>query len=106
MLGALRRNLMRYPSLAVAPFIGSLIAILAFPKSAEAAQYQVGPGRAFATLQSVAPKLAPGDVVEVDGGVTYPGDIKFGKSGTAAAKITLIGKRSASGARPRIAGGT
>lgn len=97
---------MRYPSLAVAPFIGSLIAILAFPKTSEAAQYQVGPGRTFATLQAVAPRLAPGDVVEVDGGVTYPGDIKFGKSGTAAAKITLVGKRSSSGARPRIAGGT
>ena len=97
---------MRYPSIVVAPFIGGLIAVLTFPKSAEAAHYQVGPGRAFATLQSVAPKLAPGDVVEVDGGVTYPGDIKFGKSGTAAAKITLIGKRSASGARPRLAGGT
>jgi MYXO-CTERM domain-containing protein len=106
MLGALRRNLMRYASLVVAPFIGSLIAILAFPKTAEAAQYQVGPGKAFATLQSVAPKLAPGDVVEVDGGVTYPGDIKFASSGTAAAKITLIGKRSASGARPVLAGGT
>lgn len=97
---------MRYASLVVAPFIGSLIAILAFPKTAEAAQYQVGPGKAFATLQAVAPKLAPGDVVEVDGGATYPGDITFTRSGTAAAKITIIGKRSASGARPVLSGGT
>jgi hypothetical protein len=97
---------MRYPSFVVAPFIGSLIAILAFPKSAEAAHYQVGPGKAFATLQAVAPKLAPGDVVEVDGGNTYPGDITFSQSGTAAAKITLVGVRTAGGKRPVLAGGT
>jgi len=97
---------MRYPSFVVVPFVGSLITILAFPKSAEAAQYQVGPGKAFSTLQEVAPKLAPGDVVEVDGGVTYPGDITFKKSGTAAAKITLVGKRDASGKRPVLTGGT
>ncbi len=97
---------MRYPSFVVVPFVSSLITILAFPKSAEAAQYQVGPGKAFSTLQEVAPRLAPGDVVEVDGGFTYPGDITFKKSGTAAAKITLIGKRDASGKRPVLTGGT
>lgn len=97
---------MRYPSFVVVPFIGSLITILAFPKSAEAAHYQVGPGKAFSTLQEVAPRLAPGDVVEVDGGFTYPGDITFKKSGTAAAKITLVGKRNASGKRPVLTGGT
>jgi hypothetical protein len=85
---------------------GSLIAILAFAESAEAATYQVGPGKAFATLQQVAPKLAPGDVVEVDGGSTYPGDLTLTESGTAAAKITLVGKRSASGRRPVLSGGT
>ena len=97
---------MRYPLFAVAPFVGSLIAILAFSESAEAAHYQVGPGKQFATLQAVAPKLAPGDVVEVDGGATYPGDITFTRSGTAAAKITLVGKRSADGKRPVLSGGT
>ncbi len=97
---------MRYPLLAVLPLAGSLIAILAFSESAEAAHYQVGPGRAFATLQEVAPKLAPGDVVEVDGGTTYPGDLTLTQSGTAAAKITLVGKRSAGGKRPVIVGGT
>lgn len=97
---------MRYPSLAVVPFVSSLIAILAFSKTAEAAHYEVGPGKAFASLQEVAPKLAPGDVVEVEGGVTYPGDLNFTESGTAAAKITLVGKRSAGGARPVLSGGT
>ena len=102
----MRKTLTQYPLLVVAPFIGSLIAILAFSESAEAANYQVGPGKQFASLQEVAPKLAPGDVVEVDGGATYPGDLTFTASGTAAAKITLVGKRSASGARPVLSGGT
>ena len=97
---------MRYPSFAVVPFIGSLIAILAFSESAEAAHYEVGPGKAFASLQDVAPKLLPGDVVEVEGGNTYPGDITLTQSGTAAARITLVGKLSASGKRPVLAGGT
>ena len=97
---------MRYPSFFVAPFVTSLIAILAFSESAEAAHYEVGPGKAFASLQAVAPKLLPGDVVEVDGGATYPGDITFTQSGTAAAKITLVGRRSASGKRPVLSGGT
>ena len=96
---------MRYPSFFVAPFAGSLIAILAFSEPAEAAHYEVGPGKAFASLQDVAPKLAPGDVVEVDGGTTYPGDITFTQSGTAAEKITLVGKRSAGGKRPVLSGG-
>ncbi len=97
---------MRYPSFVVVPFVGSLIAILAFSESAEAAHYEVGPGKAFASLQDVAPRLAPGDVVEVEGGATYPGDLTFTQSGTAASKITLVGRRSASGERPVLSGGT
>ncbi len=67
--------------------------------------YQVGPGRPYTTLQQVAPLLGPGDRVEVDGGVTYPGDLVFTQAGTAAQPITVVGLR-AGGQRPLIAGGT
>ena len=46
-------------------------------RTASAATYQVGPGRTYTKLQDVAPLLAPGDLVEVDGGATYPGDVIF-----------------------------
>lgn len=49
--------------------------------------------------------LAPGDVVEVDGGATYAGDLTFTKSGAIGKKITIRGIRK-SGVRPVLAGGT
>jgi hypothetical protein len=70
------------------------------------ALYRVGPGRAYADLQSVAPKLRPGDVVEVYAkGSPYAGGVVFRQAGTDAAKITVRGVR-VNGARPAIAGGT
>ncbi len=66
--------------------------------------YAVGPGRRFPDLQSVARVLAPGDRVEVDGGVTYPGDVVFREPGTRDAPITIVGLR-AGDRRPVIAGG-
>lgn len=83
-----------------------LFAVVAcFGGSAYATTYQVGPGRAFTTLQGVAPMLAPGDVVEVDGNATYPGGVVFTQPGTSANKITIRGIRI-NGARPIISGGT
>lgn len=68
--------------------------------------YQVGPGKAYADLQAVAPLLAAGDVVEVYGkAVAYPGGVVLGKSGTATAKITVRGIR-VNGARPILSGGS
>jgi hypothetical protein len=64
----------------------------------------VGPGRAFADLQAVAPLLRPGDRVEVDGGVTYPGGLILREAGTREAPITVIGRR-AGGRRPVLSGG-
>src|SRR3982751_306821 len=85
--------------------IFTLIIMVCFAGSAYAATYQVGPTRPFANLQGVAPILAPGDVVEVDGNVTYPGDLIFTKPGTDASKITIRGIR-VNGVRPIISGGT
>ena len=59
----------------------------------------MGPTREYKTLQDVAEKLEPGDVVEVDGDATYPGDVKFTKSGTAEKPITIRGIR-VNGKRP------
>lgn len=66
--------------------------------------YQVGPSRQHTTLQSVAPALAPGDVVEVDGGAVYPGDVRLIVSGAPDAPIIVRGV-PAGGARPVIEGG-
>src|ERR1051325_4528602 len=67
--------------------------------------YQVGPGRPYATLQAVAGLLKPGDVVQVDGGATYAGGVRFTKSGSASNKIKLVGV-AVKGKRPVLSGGT
>ncbi|HEX4339980.1 MAG TPA: DNRLRE domain-containing protein [Polyangiaceae bacterium] len=67
--------------------------------------YQVGPGKQYASLQAVASLLKPGDVVEVAGGTTYTGGLRFTNAGTPSAKITIRGI-SVNGARPKISGGT
>lgn len=68
------------------------------------AVYQVGPARSHVNLQSVAHLLDPGDVVEVDGGVTYPGDVRFTRAGSEAEPIIIRGIRQ-NGERPVISGG-
>ncbi|MEP0772742.1 MAG: hypothetical protein HRF46_00040, partial [Acidobacteriota bacterium] len=80
-----------------------LLGVAATPASA--AVFQVGPGRTYTTLQQVAPLLNPGDLVEVDGNATYPGDIVFTRPGTAAQPITVRGIR-VNGQRPLLSGGT
>lgn len=77
---------------------------ISLPAAASAATHQVGPTRTYKDLGAVAGIVAPGDVVEVDGGATYPA-VRFTRSGTAAAKITIRGVK-AGGARPIISGGT
>ncbi|WP_437333442.1 right-handed parallel beta-helix repeat-containing protein [Sorangium sp. So ce394] len=67
--------------------------------------FLVGPTRTYKTLNDVASLLKPGDIVEVDGNVTYPGNIRITRGGTASAKITIRGKR-VSGKRPILKGGT
>ncbi|HSU41644.1 MAG TPA: hypothetical protein VLJ38_18830, partial [Polyangiaceae bacterium] len=67
--------------------------------------YEVGPGKAYASLQAVASLLKAGDTVKVYGGATYAGGIRFTKSGTATSKITVLGMR-VNGVRPVLSGGT
>jgi hypothetical protein len=67
--------------------------------------YQVGPGKPYASLQAVASLLNPGDVVEVYGGATYAGGVRFTRAGTTASKITIRGV-PVNGVRPKISGGT
>ncbi len=56
-----------------------------------AATYTVGPTRSLKSLNSIADRLRAGDVVLVDGGVRYSGQITFRNSGTAANPITIRG---------------
>jgi hypothetical protein len=72
---------------------------------AHGATYQVGPGRTYTSLQQVVGLLDPGDVVEVDGNVTYPGGVTFTRAGSAAQPITIRGMR-VDGNRPVLSGGT
>lgn len=82
----------------------TILFILVFPWQLHAALFQVGPQRTYQTLQEVAVLLNPGDVVEVDGDHTYPGDIVFNRSGSALEKIHIRGIR-VNGKRPVISGG-
>jgi hypothetical protein len=52
--------------------IMTLFLVACCASSAYSITYQVGPTRTYTTLQAVAPLLNPGDLVEVDGNVTYP----------------------------------
>lgn len=84
--------------------IAAATALLA-ASPALAATYRVGPGKPYASLDDVAPLLAPGDVVEVQGGATYAGNVAFDNPGTAAKKITIRGVQ-VGGRRPVLQGGS
>lgn len=60
---------------------------------ARAETYQVGPGQPYATIQETLELLTPGDVVEVQGDATYPGDLWFRPEhgGSADAPVTVRG---------------
>ncbi|WP_437781453.1 right-handed parallel beta-helix repeat-containing protein [Sorangium sp. So ce1097] len=86
----------------VASGVGLSALLAASPASA--ATYEVGRGKPYSSLAEVAPRLAAGDVVEVQGDATYPGDVFFRKSGTESQKITIRGVR-VNGRRPVLSGG-
>ena len=88
---------MHFPRLPLHLLLASLLTA-----SGLAATYRVGPGRTYATLISVSSRLRAGDVVEVDGDVTYAGQITFRNHGTAAAQITIRGLAT-NGNRPVLA---
>ena len=73
--------------------IATLFLISVCGSTAFAVTYQVGPTRTFTKLQDVAPLLNPGDIAEVDGNATYPGDLIFTRPGTDVNKITIRGIR-------------
>jgi hypothetical protein len=68
------------------------------------ATYRVEPGTQYSSLGAIAPLLQPGDVVEVVGGTTYTGGVKFEKNGTAEKKIVIRGVLK-DNKRPVISGG-
>jgi hypothetical protein len=78
-------------------------------EAAHADTFQVGPGRTWTALQPLfdAVDLEPGDVVEVDGNVTYPGGVilRDTDSGAPGNPVTLRGVR-VNGQRPILLGGT
>lgn len=86
----------------------SLCAFVSLPLSA-AQLYRVGLTRPQQTLNALfaAVDLGPGDVVEVDGGVTYAGNIVVpaADGGSAAAPVTIRGVR-VNAQRPLLSGGT
>jgi hypothetical protein len=90
------------------PFFAPLLLLsilFTFTGPLRADTFNVGPGRAYTDLQSVASRLNAGDVVEVDGDATYPGDLIFTRPGDPDNKITIRGIRI-NGRRPVISGGT
>jgi hypothetical protein len=107
----LLRNTSLYRAPIVRPACSKVVLAAGFAAAASlgsnawAATYEVGPGKPYANLNAVAPLLAPGDVVEVAGGTTYPGGVVLSRAGTASSKITIRGVR-VDGARPVLAGGT
>ncbi len=96
------------PDPVMRPFVLLLLIAIA-ASSAGAATYQVGPTRTYATLPALfsAVDLGPGDVVEVDGNVSYPGNIVMPSSdgGAAGNPVTLRGIK-VNGLRPKLVGGT
>ena len=80
-----------------------LIALLIAPSVARAETFKVGPGAKYKSLQDVAGKVSPGDVVEVEGGASY-GPVLFERHGEPNKPIVIRGIPKG-GRRPVIQGG-
>lgn len=84
---------------------------LSLPAAAFAATYTVGPsGRQYTQLSTLVDSvdLEPGDIVLVDGGATYNGDIvvRSGDRGAAGNPVTFRWNRTVGSTRPILQGGT
>ncbi len=83
--------------------------ILLLPGLGMAATYPVGPGETYTTLNALfsAVNLGPDDIVEVTGGVTYPGGVVVpaADGGSAGHPVIIRGLR-VGGQRPVISGGS
>jgi len=98
----------RPPLLAIA----SGVAVFLAPLQLMATTYTVGPagaGRQYTQLSQVFEQndLKPGDIVEVDGGARYEGDIVVGDddSGSARAPVVIRWRRGTGNSRPLLEGG-
>ncbi len=84
-----------------------ILALASLP--VHAATYRVGPSRPYTTLGALlaAVDLAGGDIVEVDGNATYPGNVVIDEDdgGSPGNPVVFRGLRVA-GQRPHIQGGT
>ncbi len=93
------------------PLPSLLLALLPLFAAAPAfaATYQVGPARTYTTLNQLfaAVNLGGGDIVEVDGNVTYPGGVVVpaADGGSSGNPVVIRGIR-VNGQRPRIDGST
>ncbi len=89
------------------PFI--VLAALS-PGAVLAATYQVGPGRQYTQLSTLVDSvnLEPGDIVLVDGGTTYNGNIivRSADGGAPGNPVTFRWNRSVGSTRPILSGGT
>jgi hypothetical protein len=102
---------MKFVPLVLTPAVfATLLVVSGF---AEAATYTVGPpgsGRQYTQLSSVfnANNLGPGDIVEVDGGAVYAGDIVVGSDdgGVAGNPVIIRWRAGSSINRPLLQGGT
>ena len=90
---------MTFPCRLLAP-----LALLCAGPASAGTLYQVGPTKPFANLQAVASLLTPGDVVEIDGNVTYPGGVLLQEHGTAA-RLASEGAAYVTGATLVVEGG-
>ena len=88
---------------------GFAILLLFVSPGVMAATYQVGPTRQYTHLNALfaAVDLSGGDLVEVDGGVTYAGGVVVPQSdGGSAGDPVVIRGMAVAGQRPRISGST
>ncbi|MFM2082053.1 MAG: hypothetical protein RL380_744 [Verrucomicrobiota bacterium] len=88
----------KFPLLKLCLALAGLIGMVA---TAGAVTYKVGPTRTYKTLAIAAQKVNPGDVVEVDGDVSYAGNISFQRAGSSNAPIIIRGL-TVNGHRPVI----
>ncbi len=78
--------------------------LIFFAREAGGAVYEVGAERRYKCLQDVTGLVKSGDVVRVDGGITYAGGVTLGENGGNLI-ISIIGRR-VNGLRPVLSGVT
>ena len=83
----------------------AVLLVLAPLSRARAETYRVGPTRPLRQLADL-PALAPGDIVELDGGATYAPGVFRDDAGSLAMPIVIRGLRDGSGARAVLQGGS